>query len=376
MEQYILTHGSFEMNKAIEESKEDPEVKKFFEETYRNNKDNFKEIFHAIMKGRITRHIINYMQNNAMNVDPITKKVKQSQYLPDYINRNYNGHIPTWSNKSDDLTLQNLQARVRLVVPWGIAVKEDKIALVTSNASEAALGYTTAGGDMHMGGVNPIGGIPKAAIQRSLLYFEEQGLVGLKPIPALYLINNQEPTAELRPNIVDEKGKIIAQTDESDLGFTYTQSEAMEHVLITQRNTPLEAFKILKDMQEKGSSKKLFNSDADVYSALVKFAVWRWPAAQFKRIMGTLAPFTGANFDPHATVRTTVFADHFRTGCALLGLELLQNSIDKDVYKNAKNAIPRSANLKGAFANSALFMPAEHNARSKLANELAAIPAW
>jgi NH3-dependent NAD+ synthetase len=250
-------------------------------------------------------------------------------------------------------------------VPWAIANQDGLVPLVTSNASESALGYTTAGGDMHMGGANPIGGIPKSTLKYSLEYLQKNGLVGLKSIPALHYITVQTPTAELRKAVEGQP----PQTDEGDLGFSYEQSEAMERTLLTERKLPAEAFEVLmkipaQDIPEnrileiQGISKEnttvsknnLFPTDkAATRTILVKFA-GRWAANQFKRIMGPLAPYLGDNFDPHLSLRTTVLGDHFKTGLALLTYDLL---FSKSATENEdKGIIERSDELKTKLATS------------------------
>ncbi len=236
--------------------------------------------------------------------------------LPDYITQHCVKPIPTWANPDDDVTLQNIQARVRLPTPWTVANKESKLALVTSNKSEAALGYTTAGGDMHMGGANPIGGIGKNQIIKSLKYFAEHGLEGLHPIPSLHFVNQEKASAELRKEVEGTP----AQTDESDLGFSYAQSKVIEQLLITDRRTPAEVFAALK-------GNTLFPSDETARrDILLKFSQ-RWGSSQFKRIMGTLAPHVGGNNDPHQAVRTTVLGDHFRTGMAQVTLDVMADKL-------------------------------------------------
>ncbi len=221
---------------------------------------------------------------------------------------------PDWANPRDDLLLQNMQARVRLPLPWAISAREGKIALTTSNESEAALGYTTAGGDMHLGGANPIGGIPKNIITESLLYFEKRGLIGAAPAPSLHYTNLETPTAELRKADTTRAG----QTDEDDLGFTYRQSDFMEEHLLVRRESPLEVYQHMRAAQN------LFPNDpAACRDILIQFAARRWPAAQFKRVMSPIAPHVGRNVDPHQSVRTTILGDHFNTGCALMTLEAM-----------------------------------------------------
>ena len=64
------------------------------------------------------------------------------------------GEAFTW--EKDDITLQNIQARVRGPSAWLLANVKGAILLSTGNRSEAAVGYTTMDGDT-CGGLSPIG---------------------------------------------------------------------------------------------------------------------------------------------------------------------------------------------------------------------------
>ncbi|MBL8617488.1 MAG: NAD(+) synthase [Deltaproteobacteria bacterium] len=134
---------------------------------------------------------------------------------------------------TDDLTLQNIQARARAPGVWMLANIENKLLLATSNRSEAAVGYATMDGDT-CGGLSPIAGIDKAALRRWLRWAEHEGLPELGPIPALRVINVQQPTAELRP--ADE-----GQTDESDL-MPYPVLDAIERMAIRDKDGPVEVW--------------------------------------------------------------------------------------------------------------------------------------
>ena len=99
---------------------------------------------------------------------------------------------------TDDVALQNIQARVRSPGVWMLANLRGALLASTSNRSEAAVGYATMDGDTS-GGISPIAGIDKAFLRRWLRWLETTGPQGLGPIPALQAVNVQEPTAELRP---------------------------------------------------------------------------------------------------------------------------------------------------------------------------------
>lgn len=134
---------------------------------------------------------------------------------------------------TDDLTLQNIQARARAPGAWMLANVENKLLLATSNRSEAAVGYATMDGDT-AGGLSPIAGIDKAALRRWLRWLERVGLPELGPLPAMHLINDQQPAAELRP-------PASGQTDEGDL-MPYPILDAIERMAIRDKDGPVEVW--------------------------------------------------------------------------------------------------------------------------------------
>ena len=135
--------------------------------------------------------------------------------------------------QTDDVALQNIQARVRGPGVWLLANLDQRLLLATSNRSEAAVGYATMDGDT-CGGLSPIAGIDKNYLRRWLVWLETSGPSGLHPIPALAAVNAQAPTAELRP-------PASGQTDEGDL-MPYELLDAIEGSAIRDRRTPLEVF--------------------------------------------------------------------------------------------------------------------------------------
>ena len=136
--------------------------------------------------------------------------------------------------KTDDVALQNIQARVRSPGVWMLANIRNSLLLSTSNRSEAAVGYATMDGDTS-GGLSPIAGIDKAYLRRYLRWLEKIGPEGLHPIPALAAVNEQQPTAELRP-------AENHQTDEDDL-MPYELLDAIERAAIRDKQMPLEVFR-------------------------------------------------------------------------------------------------------------------------------------
>jgi NAD+ synthase (glutamine-hydrolysing) len=139
--------------------------------------------------------------------------------------------------ETDDVALQNIQARVRSPGVWMLANVTGGLLVSTSNRSEAAVGYATMDGDTS-GGIAPLAGIDKAFLRRWLAWLEREGPQGSGPIPALAAVTAQAPTAELRP-------AAAAQTDEGDL-MPYDILDFIERRAIRDKETPLECWQRLR----------------------------------------------------------------------------------------------------------------------------------
>lgn len=151
--------------------------------------------------------------------------------------------------ETDDIALQNIQARVRAPGPWMLANVLGALLISTSNRSEAAVGYATMDGDTS-GGLAPIAGIDKAFLRHWLLWMEQIGPQGYGPISALSSVNSQAPTAELRP-------QESSQTDENDL-MPYPVLERIERLAIRDKVGPRGIFERLAgDFPEADSLKRL-----------------------------------------------------------------------------------------------------------------------
>jgi NAD+ synthase (glutamine-hydrolysing) len=138
---------------------------------------------------------------------------------------------------TDDIALQNIQARVRSPGIWMLANLTGSLLLSTSNRSEAAVGYATMDGDTS-GSLSPIAGIDKNFLRHWLRWMETTGPVGFGAIPALAVINRQAPTAELRP-----PGAL--QTDEDDL-MPYDLLDAVERAAIRDKHAPMEVWQLMQ----------------------------------------------------------------------------------------------------------------------------------
>ncbi|MGF7214525.1 NAD+ synthase (glutamine-hydrolyzing) [Spirosoma lacussanchae] len=166
------------------------------------------------------------------------------------------GRTLSWD--TDDLALQNIQARVRAPGIWMIANINNALLLSTSNRSEAAVGYATMDGDT-AGSISPITGIDKHFLRSWLVWLETVGLniknateptdrtslaIGpvtpdeLIKVKGLRAVNNLQPTAELRP--LDKK-----QTDEDDL-MPYDVLNAIEQAAIRDKQPPVDVLKLVE----------------------------------------------------------------------------------------------------------------------------------
>ncbi|MBB6003628.1 NAD(+) synthase [Arcicella rosea] len=139
--------------------------------------------------------------------------------------------------QTDDLALQNIQARVRSPSAWLLANINNALLLSTSNRSEASVGYATMDGDTS-GSISPIAGIDKHWLRHWLRWLENTGLGGTHQIKGLNAMNNLQPTAELRP--LEAK-----QIDEEDL-MPYDLLNAIETSAIRDKKSPTDCLKIME----------------------------------------------------------------------------------------------------------------------------------
>ena len=136
----------------------------------------------------------------------------------------------TW--QTDDLALQNIQARVRAPGIWLLANVQNCLLITTSNRSEASVGYCTMDGDT-AGSISPIAGVDKDFVKKWLRWAEsELGYAALRHVNAL------QPTAELRP-LADK------QTDERDL-MPYTLLNRLERLAFYDRLSPRQVLATLE----------------------------------------------------------------------------------------------------------------------------------
>uniref|UniRef100_A0A8C1THG7 Glutamine-dependent NAD(+) synthetase n=1 Tax=Cyprinus carpio TaxID=7962 RepID=A0A8C1THG7_CYPCA len=121
----------------------------------------------------------------------------------------------------ENLALQNVQARIRMILAylfaqlclWAQGKPGGLLVLGSANVDESLTGYFTKY-DCSSADINPIGGVSKMDLKCFLQY-----CVKRFQLTALISILDAPPTAELEP-LTD--GKIV-QTDEADMGMTYSE---------------------------------------------------------------------------------------------------------------------------------------------------------
>ena len=104
---------------------------------------------------------------------------------------------PVFEGRPEDITEENLQARIRGTLLMALSNKFGHLVLSTGNKSELGVGYCTLYGDM-AGGLAVISDVPKTAVYRLAHHINRQRQV----IPAHTI--TRAPTAELRPNQTDQ----------------------------------------------------------------------------------------------------------------------------------------------------------------------------
>jgi len=190
------------------------------------------------------------------------------------------GEMAGGEEKVAAMAKQNLQARVRGAMMLNWANSAGGLLLVTSNLSEAAVGYTTTGGD-NEGGYSPIANVPKTLVSRLLEYLAQRdGIASLAAILAI------PPSAELAPN----------QLDEADL-MPYIVLDDLMYLYARKRLTLSDCWKIVCCRRPEYDAEQLRQWTADFAR---RFAQSQWKRDQHPVAMKVmdldLDPKTGFRF--------------------------------------------------------------------------------
>jgi NAD+ synthetase len=104
---------------------------------------------------------------------------------------------PVFEGKPEDVTEENMQARIRGLMLMALSNKENHLLLTTGNKSELAVGYCTIYGDM-CGGLAVISDLPKCRVYEVSRWINrEREIIPWNTI-------DKPPSAELRPDQKDQ----------------------------------------------------------------------------------------------------------------------------------------------------------------------------
>ncbi|KAF8460628.1 hypothetical protein BDZ91DRAFT_738833 [Kalaharituber pfeilii] len=154
--------------------------------------------------------------------------------------------------KTENLALQNIQARLRMVLsylfaqllPWVRGSEGGLLVLGSANVDECLRGYLTKY-DCSSADINPIGGISKTDLKRFIAYARDEF-----NIPILHDFLEATPTAELEPIT-----KEYVQSDERDMGMTYNELSRFGTLRKVDKCGPYSMFmKLLHEWTPRGLS--------------------------------------------------------------------------------------------------------------------------
>lgn len=210
-------------------------LNKIFITVYQKTKNSSKETMRSAKKLSDFIGSKHFEWNIDQEVNSIVSKISKNTRVE------YN-----W--EKHDISLQNIQARVRSPFIWFIANTNNFLLLATSNRSELSVGYSTMDGDSS-GSISPIAGLDKIFIQKLLKYLSEHHNYHI-----LDLVLNLKPSAELQPLKYN-------QTDEEDL-MPYRLLSKIEYLAVKKRLGPKEIINQIKGEKEeiKESVKKFFSN--------------------------------------------------------------------------------------------------------------------
>jgi NAD+ synthase (glutamine-hydrolysing) len=182
-------------------------------------KNNFKKTVIGI-SGGIDSAIVAVLAADALGVENVVGVFMPSQYtsfesttdarelarnlgiklLEVPISETYGAYLsmfkPLFSGLKEDITEENIQARIRGNILMALSNKFGWLVLTTGNKSEMSVGYATLYGDM-AGGFAVIKDVPKTLVYKLAQYRNALNII----IPKRILI--KEPTAELKPDQKD-----------------------------------------------------------------------------------------------------------------------------------------------------------------------------
>jgi NAD+ synthetase len=151
--------------------------------------------------------------------------------------------LQRWPGSPHDITIQNLQARLRGTTLMALSNRSGALLLTTGNKSELAVGYCTLYGDMN-GGLAVIGDLPKMLVYAvAETYNQDVADQDRVVIPLSTL--TKPPSAELAPNQTDQDSLPPYPLLDSLLE-QYVEHGVEEQGLISQGFDPLVVRKVVR----------------------------------------------------------------------------------------------------------------------------------
>ncbi|KDQ12997.1 hypothetical protein BOTBODRAFT_112092 [Botryobasidium botryosum FD-172 SS1] len=171
-----------------------------------------------------------------LNMDTVVSSVRNLFGLVTGVKPQFRVH---GGSSAENLALQNIQARLRMVLaylfaqllPWARGKTGGLLVLGSANVDESLRGYLTKY-DCSSADVNPIGGISKTDLKKFILYARDAF-----SLPILDSFINAVPTAELEP-ITDT----YVQADEADMGMTYDELSTFGRLRKVEKCGPYSMF--------------------------------------------------------------------------------------------------------------------------------------
>lgn len=132
----------------------------------------------------------------------------------------------TFAGRPEDITEENIQARLRGVMLMALSNKFGSLLLTTGNKSELAVGYCTLYGDM-CGGLAVISDVPKTMVYRLAKWINREHEI----IPTDSI--TKPPSAELRPNQTDQDSLPPYDVLDAILDAYVVQGKTLSEVIAT-----------------------------------------------------------------------------------------------------------------------------------------------
>ncbi len=142
---------------------------------------------------------------------------------------------PAFEGLEQDVTEENIQARLRGLILMALSNKFGRLLLSTGNKSELAVGYCTLYGDMN-GGLAVLGDVPKTLVYKIAARFMEK----YNWIPERVI--TKPPSAELRPNQTDQDtlppydvlDRVLEMYIEENKSYGEIMSEGLDPEIVRQ----------------------------------------------------------------------------------------------------------------------------------------------